>query len=372
MDNLVLNEKAALDAQIPVLRSDTSQKTAAAALNTLSGLSSEITKQAQHVSSSIQIDCNPLLNNITNDLTIELNDASSVAELGRAMVPQLSALTVFGGASSKLTQSQANQLNDTLTAMQRDLTELISKIDGITSQNIDKLIDLAENHPTEISDFISSPIDVKEIEVYNTNTFGVGLTPFYTVLAIWVGALLSCALLAVECEGTINGIKLNLKQRHFGKMLLFLLLSLIQSTIITLGDVFLLGVKPVNFGLMLGVSALTSVTFTIIIFTLVSLFGNVGKAIAVVMMVFQIAGAGGIYPIQTNPKIFGILEPLWPFTYAINCFREAIAGPVWNDVHRNVFVMLIFLAVFLLLAVLKKPLHKVNTFFERIYKQAQI
>jgi putative membrane protein len=63
---------------------------------------------------------------------------------------------------------------------------------------------------------------------------------------------------------------------------------------------------------------------------------------------------------------------LWPFTYAINCFREAIAGPVWNDVHRNAFVMLVFLAVFLLLAVLKKPLHKVNTFFERIYKQAQI
>ena len=78
------------------------------------------------------------------------------------------------------------------------------------------------------------------------------------------------------------------------------------------------------------------------IFTLVSLFGNVGKAIAVVIMVFQIAGAGGIYPIQTNPKIFGILEPLWPFTYAINGFREATAGPVWSSVHQNVLALLGF------------------------------
>ncbi|HEX3016385.1 MAG TPA: YhgE/Pip domain-containing protein [Caproicibacter sp.] len=372
MDRLVMNEKSALDQQIPILRSDTSKSSAEAALNTLSDLSSEITKQIQNVSNSIQIDCTPLLNNVVNDLSLEMDDVGSVAELNRAMIPQLNALAAFSGASSRLSVSQANKLNDLLTTLQNDLNQLISKLDGVTSQNIDKLVDLAENHPSEIADFISSPIDVKEVEVYNTSTFGVGLTPFYSVLAIWVGALLSCALLTVECEDTIKGVKLNLKQKHFGKMLLFLLLSLIQSTIITLGDVFLLGVKPADFKLLLGISALTSVTFTVLIFTLVSLFGNVGKAIAVVEMVFQIAGAGGIYPIQTNPKIFGILEPLWPFTYAINGFREAIAGPVWGSVWYNVRALLIFLGTFLLLAIFKKPFHKLNTKMEEIYKKAQI
>ena len=201
---------------------------------------------------------------------------------------------------------------------------------------------------------------------------GVGLTPFYTVLAIWVGALLSCALLTVECEDRINGVKLDLRQKHFGKMLLFLLLSFIQSTIITLGDVLVLGVKPANFALMFGVSVLTSITFTVIIFTLVSIWGNIGKALAVVMMVFQIAGAGGVYPIQTNPEIFGMLEPLWPFTYAINFFREAIAGPVWGNVIYNFKSMLLFLVLFLLLVVLKKPFHKINMIIEHKFKEAQI
>lgn len=372
MDSLVLHEKSALDSQLPILLSDTSNKSISTALNILSGISSEITNHLQKVSNSIQVDCIPLLNNMVNDISIELDNVNSIAELGKSMTPQIGALYAFGGATSKLSVSQAKQLDDMLTTIQDDLNQLISKIDLITSQDIDKLIDLAENNPSEFSYFISSPIDIKEVQVYDANIFGVGLTPFYTVLAIWVGALLSCALLTVECKNTINGVKLTIRQKHFGKMLLFLLLSLVQSTIITLGDVLILGVKPAEFGLLLGISVLTSVTFTVIIYTLVSLWGNVGKAIAVVMMVFQIAGAGGIYPIQTNPKIFGMLEPLWPFTYAIDGFREAIAGPVWGNVEYNALALLIFIVTFILLSVLKKPFHKLNVIIEKKYKEAQI
>ncbi|WP_277668400.1 YhgE/Pip domain-containing protein [Caproiciproducens galactitolivorans] len=371
-DRLVVSERDALDKQIPLLRADTSKASINAALNSLSEISNEITKQTQDVSNNIQVNGRPLLNSLVDSLNAKLDDANNLAELGKAIQPQLNALAVFGGASSRLSVSQANRLNDNLTTLQNDLDRLNSKIDDVTIEDIDQLIDLTENNPSEISDFLSSPIEVKEETVYNTDTFGVGLTPFYTVLAIWVGALLSCALLTVECENTVGGIKLNLKQKHFGKMLLFLSLSLIQSTIVTLGDVFLLGVNPADFGLLMGISVLTSITFTVMIFTLVSLFGNVGKAIAMVMMVFQIAGAGGIYPIQTNPEIFGKLQPLWPFTYAINCYREAIAGPVWSSVQYNIRALLIFLGTFLILAVLKKPFHKLNTRMEEIYQRAQI
>ena len=190
---------------------------------------------------------------------------------------------------------------------------------------METLEDLIENHPDTIADFIASPLNVEQVEIYKGGTFGAGLTPFYTVLAIWVGALLLCAFLTVHCKDP-EGYHLNLKQKHFGKMTLFLFLSLIQSTIITLGDVFLLGVDPENFWLMMLFSVLCSITFVVIVFTLVSLFGNVGKAIVVIMMVFQIAGAGGIYPIQTNPRVFGILHPLSP-TESTASARRSPARP---------------------------------------------
>ncbi len=372
-DGLVLSEKQALDTQIPILSADTSSQSIDAALNSLSGISSELSKRLITLSGEVQNSAIPTLNSLVSDFEIELDDAVNLSELSRALVPQLEALAVFSTASGKLTASQTGELSDKLTGIQKSLDTLISKLNGLSNDDLDYISELMTKPPDEIADFISSPIKVKEVDIYSTDTFGEGLTPFYTALAIWIGALLSCALLSVNCKlQIIKGYRLNFVQRHYGKMLLFLFISLIQSTIITLGDVFILGVTPADFPLMLGLSALTSVVFTVIIFTLVSLLGNVGKAVVVVMMVFQIAGAGGIYPIQTNPEIFGLLEPLWPFTYAIDYFREAIAGPLENSVAFNVRAMLIFMGAFLVLAIFKKPFHKLNEFFEEIYKRAEI
>lgn len=369
LDKLVTTEETKLNALIPLVSSGSPKDAVSSSIDALSGLSDEITKKTQDLSGCFYSGGSEVLSNMTGNLSTKLDDINSILDLTKTIIPELNAVSTFGTAGSRISADNAGKLNSKLTAIQTDLNKLSDKMNTLTSGNVDKIADIVENHPTEIADFISSPIDVKDMEVYNTGLFGVGLTPFYTVLAIWVGSLLLCALLSVECDD-IEGVHLNLKQKHFGKMLLFLSLSLIQTTIIVLGDVYILGVKPENMTLLMLISYLSSVTFTVIIFTLVSLFGNGGKAVAVVMMVFQIAGSGGIYPIQTNPKIFGILQPLWPFTYAINGFREALAGPVWKSVYSNVLALSVFIGVFLALAIFKKPFHKITGFFEEKYKEA--
>lgn len=373
VDKLILNERDTLKQQMAILSVDASKEKTAKALTVLSKLSDSIADQLTALSARLATDTQPVLNSLISNFSLQLGNAGKIAQAENTLLPQMNALAAFNTASGQITSSQAAQLNKTLTTVQESLNTLLTKVGTITEEDLDYVTDLITNHPGEIADFISSPVTVKEVDIYNSSTFGVGVAPFYTVLAIWIGALLSCALLTVNFEPKqIGGWKLNLVQKHFGKMLMFLCLSLLQSMIIVLGDVFLLGVHPADFQLLLGLTALTSVTFTILIFTLVSLFGNVGKAIAVVMMVFQIAGAGGIYPIQTNPQIFGMLAPLWPFSYAIDYFREAIAGPVWSSVQHNVRAMFFFIAGFLLLAIFKKPFHLFTEKMEKIYKKAQI
>ncbi|GKT27112.1 YhgE/Pip domain-containing protein, partial [Aduncisulcus paluster] len=73
---------------------------------------------------------------------------------------------------------------------------------------------------------------------------------------------------------------------------------------------------------------------------------NFGKALAIIYMILQLAGSGGTYPIQVDPLIFRILQPLFPFTYSVNGFREAIAGPLVVNVFLNIIALLIFAAVF--------------------------
>ena len=366
LDRLVLAEKDALT-QIVDGQNGDAKKSMAQVLNTLSELSKEQAQLAQNLSSSFTSQGAPLLNSLGDKIASTLYDTSDVVGSDMWIVQQLDALAVFTKATSSLTVQQGTQLTDRLNTIQNDLGQILAGLESISIEDLNTLENLAKEHPSEIADFIASPLEVEQVEYYKGGTLGVGLTPFYTVLAIWVGVLLLIAFLTVECQDP-EGYRLNLKQKHFGKMLLFLFLSLIQSTIITLGDVLLLGVQPVSFGVMLLFSVLCSVTFVTIIFTLVSLFGSVGKGATVVIMVLQLAGAGGIYPIQTNPRIFGILYPLWPFTYGINGFREAIAGP--TNISGNILALLGFIVVFLPLAALKKPLHRANTLFEKMFKNS--
>lgn len=366
---LVNKEKEKLLALKEALSNNEGKENITSAIDAISTISNETSSALVNVSNNFYNEGAPALNTIGNSLKGGLDTANSVLETTKVVVPQLNALTTFGIASSDLASQQADQITNKLKDFQDTISQLIEKTSGLTEENLNNVIDLMTKNPDEMASFISSPIVVKEEQVYDAGIFGVGLTPFYTTLAIWVGSLLLTSLLTVECEDFEDGTKLNLLQKHFGKMLLFLTISLIQTIIVVLGDIYILGVHPANVPLMFAFAMASSVVYTVMIFTLVSLFGNIGKAIAIVIMVFQVAGAGGIYPIQTNPKIFEVLQPLWPFTYTIDGFREAIAGPIWDAAYKDMKALGIFFLIFLALCVLKKPFHKITEFVEHKFRE---
>lgn len=368
--DMVAAEKTQLEALKTAISNGSSKEDIQKSIDSVSTISNEMSSSLVNISNSYYSNGVPALNSIGNSLKGGLDTANSVLETTKIIVPQLNALATYGIASSDVASQQASQISGKLNEFQDEISKLLEKTSGLTEENLNNIIDLMKKNPDEIAAFISSPVQVKQEEVYDAGIFGVGLTPFYTVLAIWVGSLLLTSLLTAECDDFEDGTKLNLLQKHFGKMLLFLLISLIQSVIIVLGDIHILGVNPVDMWLMFSFAIISSIVFTVMIFTLVSLFGNIGKAMAIVIMVFQVAGAGGIYPIQTNPKIFEILQPLWPFTYAIDGFREAIAGPMWDTVNKDLKALSIFFVVFLSLCVLKKPFHKITEFVDHKFRES--
>ena len=340
----------------------------------LDSLSSAVDDMSSYLSEASNFYYSSVVNvfdNLTNGSALKLDTIENILESTKIIVPELKALSNFMISTNSLSVNQINELNDKVISLNDKLNNLNEETKEFTSDTIDEMVTFMLKNPDEIASFISSPIELKEEEVYDSGIFGVGLTPFYSVLAIWIGALLACCLLSVECEEKFKiQLKLNTFQEHFGKLLLFLAISLIQSFIIVLGDIYILGVNPESMKVLFIFTILASITFTVIIFTLVSLLGNVGKAIVVIMMVFQIAGAGGIYPIQTNPEIFGILEPLWPFTYAINGFREGISGALESHVKSYVLALIGFIGVFLALSIVKRPFHKLSSMMDHKFRES--
>lgn len=339
-------------------------------LNNISNVSNGLTSDITGFANNFTTNGSATVNGLSNNLNLTLNNVNSILESSRAIVPQLKALTNLGISAGNLTTEKTQELSKKLNSFKGTLSELQDKTKGLNSEALNNLVTLLEKNPNDISSFLSSPVSIKVEELYGMSVFGIGLAPFYTVLSIWVGALLLTSLLKVGDPEEEDGTKKTLMEIHFGKMLLFLTINFIQATIVTLGDVFLLGISPYSIWMLLGFAWFSGITFTVIIFTLVSLMGNMGKALCIVIMVMQVAGTGAIYPIQVNPEIFQKLYYIWPFTYAIDAFRESIGGPDVPRVIHDFKILLIYLVVFFILGFLQIVMHKRTEKMEELFKES--
>ena len=175
------------------------------------------------------------------------------------------------------------------------------------------------------------------------------MSPFYSTLALWVGALLLVSLLTIEPHGFKGKIDFKAYEKYFGKLLTFIVIGIFQTLILTLGDIYILNCYVLNKWLFIGISLLSSIIFIIIVYTLVSVFDNVGKAIAVILLVIQVAGAGGTFPVEVMPSFFKRVNPLLPFTYSISAMREAVAGVVKSNLTRDILMILSYGVIFIII-----------------------
>lgn len=223
--------------------------------------------------------------------------------------------------------------------------------------------------PAELSSFLAAPVELKTEKIYPVANYGSAMAPFYTTLAIWVGGVVLVAMISVNVsEKTEKALSLKPHHAYFGRYITFLILGLIQSTIIALGDLFFLGIQCEHPILFLLAAWLTSIVYVNLIYTLTVSFGDVGKAIAVILMVIQVAGSGGSFPIEVLPEFFQRLYPLMPFAHSMNAMRECIAGMYQNTYWIEMGCLAIFLIPSLLLGlVLRKPVIRLNhTFTEKL------
>lgn len=232
------------------------------------------------------------------------------------------------------------------------------------SDKLDDLIALLNGDPKEFAEFLSQPVLVESESIYPVENYGSAMTPFYSTLAIWVGGVVLAAIFKVEAEE--EGLRRPTPgQLFWGRYLLFFLLSQIQAAIIVWGDLHLLGCQCLEPGLLYLSAAVTSFVFASLIYSLVLAFGDVGKAIVVVVMIVQIAGSSGSYPIEILPPIFARIYLFFPFPYAINAMREAICGLYQYDIVKYLAELSIFGILGLLIGlIVRKPFVGVNRFIE--------
>lgn len=255
---------------------------------------------------------------------------------------------------------------------EKKIKELADKIrDFESEEDIKDIIRLLKNDVEKQSDYFANPVNLKENKLFAMPNYGSAMSPFYTVLALWVGALLMVSLLTVEVHE--EGANYKSHEVYFGRLLTFLTIGLSQAFIVSMGDIFLLGTYVVDKFWFVLFSLFIGGVFVCIVYSLVSIFGNVGKSMAIILLVLQVAGSGGTFPIQMTPPFFQAIYPFLPFTYAISAIRETVGGMLWDIVTRDLLVLSAFVVIMVVAALLlKTPINKSSEKFVENAKGSKI
>lgn len=259
------------------------------------------------------------------------------------------------------TKESLSAVSDKLSTIQTDLNALTG------SATYQKLLSLEGIDAESISSFMSSPVEIKTETYYAVDNYGSSMTPFYSNLAIWVGGIVLIAIFKMEVDKDESMRGYGQTTLYFGRWLLYMTVGLVQGFIVCLGDTLLPGVQCNHPAQFILTGMVCSFVYVNIIYALSLTFKHIGKALCVILVILQIPGSSGTYPIEMTPAFFQKLHPLLPFTYGVNAMREAIAGFYGSNFHNDLLILLLcYVPISLLIGLgLRPALSGLNHLFDK-------
>ena len=254
------------------------------------------------------------------------------------LIGQSDALLSQLDTTLRQTRTTLDSSADALNTLKQRLGTTRTDVAALSSSQIyEQIAQLLGLNADSIGDFMGNPVQLSHVVVYPTDNYGSAVTPFYTNLALWVGGFVLVAIYKLEVDKDERIRTYTPTQGYLGRWLLFMLIGAMQAVIATVGDIAL-GIQCAHPLLFILAGLLESFIYVNIIYALAVAFRHIGKAVAVVLVIVQIPGASGLYPIEMMPEFFRKLKPFLPFTYGIQAMRGPIAGlyktHYWNDMFH--------------------------------------
>lgn len=257
--------------------------------------------------------------------------------------------------------------NEVFPEAKEKVLDIASKIRNLEEQgDLDKIINLMKNDPSTESDFLSDPLFLEEHELFPVPNYGSAMAPFFTAMSLWVGGLILVSSLIVDVP---NKHRYKSYEAYFGRFITFWLIGMMQALIVTMGNMFLLKTFVAHKLMYVLFAFIISTTFVVIIYTFVSVFGNTGKVIAIIMLVMQLGASGGTFPIQMTPEFFQRIHAFLPFTHALGLFREAVGGIIWPVALKHIAWLAGYVALFLFIGIRLKE--KINKRSDKFLEEAR-
>ncbi|PJM79031.1 YhgE/Pip domain-containing protein [Bifidobacterium scaligerum] len=335
---------------------DEVKQLATQAKDSITGIQSDFTNnvqpQIESLSASVS-DAATLLSSNSDQLKTSMDELKASSSDASAMLSD--ARTTLSKVSSKLRSAST------------ELSTFNAKLGAaLNTGDMSMVKDLLSSDPETLAATLAAPVQLKRKAVFPVANFGSSMAPFYTLIPLWVGSLLMVVTLKTTVSRRIRRELGDPRphQLYLGHYGVFALIALIQATVSLGGDLLFLDVQAVHPMLFMLSGWLSALLFSLFMYTMVVSFGNVGKAIGVLMLIVQITGANAAYPVQMLPDFIAKISPVLPLTHSVTMMRAAIAGIYNLDYWKAAGWLVAFIPPLLLLGLLlRKPLVRFNQWY---------
>lgn len=342
----------------------------------LKNLAAKNRENMSGVSASYKSSVQKSLNQLSASLTSSKQEISSLLSQLDQSANGIYKLTDTADSDLSEIQKVLGDSGELLAEASDRIADTTAKLDEMeTSGDFSELEALISGDKSAISTFLAAPVSLDTHKIYEIANYGSSMAPFYSVLSIWIGGIVLVAMLKVNVsENCTKGLKnVELHQIYFGRFITFMIVGLFQSTLIALGDLLYLGIQCEHPFLFLLGCWFSSLVFVNIIYTLTVSLGDIGKAVSVILLVVQVAGTGGTFPIEVAPSFFRAVYPLLPFTHSMAALRETVGGMYGMNYWIDLGKLAIFLGISLIVGlVLRKPIIKANDAFTEKLEETKL
>ncbi len=320
----------------------------------------------------------PLMDTGLFELSSSLSHLSGTVGQFEPQIDQMISIIDDADATLQETSDVIIDAQNLLLDVRENLTRTIEDMGAIgNALQLEGTKDILNIDPEKLNDFMTTPVSLVTEKIYAVSNYGTAVAPFYTNLALWVGCFVLVSILKVEINNSQFKDRTP-RQKYFGRWFLFMILALIQSQIICGVDI-LLGIDCQNPVLFMAAGAVCSFVYMNIIFAFVKMFRNVGKTLCIILLIMQVPGSSGMFPIQLMPEFLQNIHGFLPFTYGIGAMREALCGMNGYEYFKDLATLLLnvplslFIGLFLsrllnnLLLLFDKEMNKTGFFAGETY-----
>lgn len=297
------------------------------------------------------------LNSSNQEINAGINTLnSSVSSLGtvneKITKLQNGANSLLEGANTLYSSSEQimngiNTLNDGANTLNSGITTLNNSVSSAKNE-LNENIETTKKEVAKVNglkEYSNEPVKVDTEAVNEVSSYGTAFSPFFISIALWVGCLMLYIVLYFDKEERFKRLSIN-NPNLLQRTLCYHGLATLAGIILGILLQILLDFEITNVLLYYVSIVLIANTFVAIIELLIVNFKDIGKFIALILLVLQLAAAGGTFPIETVTKGFRWLHPILPMTYTIDLLRESLVTIESKLLTHNFIIVFIIFIVF--------------------------